>query len=185
MSNKFLLKDTRCQTPSTSCNSQSGNKINWALCVICQQERNETLTNPMLMKRKDAGSAYTSLLKINELNELPRTIHINRLDEGEGLGAALVVKKALWHQSCRLAFNKTKVQRAERRALKKSSSSGDGEIIAGPRKRTRRHTTSTWKPAQETLFFCCKPGDTDGFREAATFQLDNRVRTCAELLEDT
>ena len=157
MSKRCLRKDTGCPTPSTSSKSQPANKINWALCVICQQDRNETLTDPMLMKRKDAGGAYMSLaeslLKMNELNELPRNIQTEKLDEGKGLEADLVVNKAQWHQSCRLAYNKTKVQWDEKRALKKSSSIGDDDTIAGPNKRTRGHTSSIEKPAQEALFF--------------------------------
>ena len=38
-------------------------------------------------------SLAESLLKMNELNELPRNIQIEKLDEGEGLEAALVVNK--------------------------------------------------------------------------------------------
>ena len=38
---------------------------------------------------------------------------------------------------------------------------------------------------QDTCFFCRQPAGHDGLREAATFQLDQWVRTCATLLEDT
>ena len=38
---------------------------------------------------------------------------------------------------------------------------------------------------QGTCFFCRQPAGHDGLCEAATFQLDQRVRTCATLLEDT
>jgi hypothetical protein len=190
MSKKFHLKDPGCSAPSTSIDSQSRDRINWTLCVICQQDCNETLTDPMMSKRKDAGSAYKllaeSLLKMNKLNELPRDVQIQKLDEGEGLEAAMVQNKARWHQSCRLAYNKTKVQRAEKRAEKKSNDQSDDNTSAGPSKRTRGHTTSIEKPAWETVcFFCYKPGDTDSLHEVATFQVDSRVRECAELLEDT
>uniref|UniRef100_UPI00358FEB60 uncharacterized protein isoform X2 n=1 Tax=Myxine glutinosa TaxID=7769 RepID=UPI00358FEB60 len=186
MSKRFLLKDTGCPTPSTSSKSQPANKINWALCVICQEDRKEKLTDPTLTKRKDAGSAYTSLAEsLLRLNELPGDIQIEILDEGNGLEAALVDNKAQWHQSCRLAFNKNEVQRAEKRALKKSSSTGDDDTIAVPSKQ-RRGRSSTENPTQEALyFFCCKPAGTDGLHEAATFHLDKQVRTCAELLQDT
>ncbi len=74
-SKSFLLKYTGCPTPSTSSKSQPANKINWALCVICQQDHNETLTDPMPMKRKDVGSAYTSLAEsLLKMNELCRNI---------------------------------------------------------------------------------------------------------------
>ena len=38
---------------------------------------------------------------------------------------------------------------------------------------------------QDTCFFCRQPAGHDGLCEAATFQLDHRVHTCATLLEDT
>lgn len=82
-----------------------------------------------------------------------KEIETEKPDEGEGLEAALLVNKAWWHQSCRPAFNKTKVQWAEKRALRKSSSTGAADTIAGPSKCTRGHTSSTDKPAQEALFF--------------------------------
>ena len=200
MSKRFLLKYKGCPTPLVASGSKPASKINWALCVICQQDRNETLTDPMLTKRKDPGSAYStlaeSLLKMNELNELPDSMQLQNLDEGEGIEAAMVVNKARWHQSCRLLFNKTQVQRAECRALKKSISTQDADVIAGPNstndddagpsKRTRRHSTCTANIAQEALcFFCYNPAGADGLHEVETFQLDSRVRTCAELLQDT
>ncbi len=188
MSKMFLLKGTGCPIPLTPSTLQPANHINWALCAVCQQGRSETLTDPTLTKRKDAGGAYKSLaeslLRMNELNKLPRNIQIEKLGEGDVLEAALAVNKARWHQSCRLVFNKTKVPWAEKRALKKSSSTGDDDTIAGPSKHARGRTSSTEKPAQEALcFFCCKPAGTDGFHKATTFQLDKRVRECAELLQ--
>ena len=41
------------------------------------------------------------------------------------------------------------------------------------------------KAFKKTCFFCGQPSGTSGLHEAATFQLDNRVRSCAVLLEDT
>ena len=40
--------------------------------------------------------------------------------------------------------------------------------------------------AQEACLFCGQPaGGTDGLHQAATFQMDSRVRACAVLLEET
>ncbi|KAK2145296.1 hypothetical protein LSH36_689g00036 [Paralvinella palmiformis] len=96
-------------------------------------------------------SDETDAKVLNDVQD--RTIHIKKLDEGEGLGAALVVNKARWDQSWRLAFNKTKVQWAKKRGPKKSSSSGNDDSIAGPSKSTRGCTSNTGKPAQEALCF--------------------------------
>ena len=87
---------------------------------------------------------------MDELNELPDSMQTQTLDEDEGIEAAMVANKARWHRSCRLLFNKTQVQRAECRALKKYVSTEGADIIAGPNRtdaddagpsqRTRRHT---------------------------------------------
>ena len=37
------------------------------------------------------------------------------IDEGEGVEAALSSNNAKWHKSCRLQFNNTKLERAQKR----------------------------------------------------------------------
>ena len=92
MSKKFLLKESGCPTPSTS--KKPKKDINWVLCALCQQHRNEMLTDPTLTKRKDAGSAYKSLaeslLRMKELNELTKNIQTIKLDEGDDLKLLLL-----------------------------------------------------------------------------------------------
>lgn len=42
---------------------------------------------------------------------LPRTMNLSRIDEGEGIEATVQQRKARFHDSCRLQFNKIKLQR--------------------------------------------------------------------------
>ena len=55
-----------------------------------------------------------NLIKVNELNLLSKTLHLNRIDKGEGVETALISNNAKWHKSCRLQFNNTKFERAQK-----------------------------------------------------------------------
>lgn len=113
----------------------------------------ETLTKPDQSKRKDIGSGYSSLaenlIKFNELGELPGSFHLEILDDGHGIEAAMVEHGAQYHQTCRLQYNNTKLQKAQRtRARSRSSST---------------HNVS------ESCFFCGQPAGAKSLRKATTF----------------
>lgn len=104
---------------STSENSAQAAGTSWDLCVLCQVETSESLTSPSCSERKDVGKVYKSLaenlVKFDELGILPRTLLLDRLDEGEGIEAAMVANEAKWHQSCKLRYNNTMLERARKR----------------------------------------------------------------------
>ena len=106
ISKTFKLVGTGTEVPSTSKQSDT---TNWKLCVICQQEKGESLTCPSKSKRKDSRSGYKSLagslMKFSELGQLP--FQLERLDEGCGIEMTLVANSAHYHQSCRLKFKNT------------------------------------------------------------------------------
>ena len=68
-------------------------------------------------------SLAESLVEFSELGELP--IHLERLDEGGGIETTMVSNDAQYHQSCRLKYNNTMLQRAQKRALKTDDDSPD------------------------------------------------------------
>ena len=115
MSKNFKLFDRERPTSTSSYPSTT----NWNLCIICQDDTEETLTRPSQSKRTDIGSGYSSLaqslIRFNELKELPHTLQLCRLDEGDGIEVAMVANNAGYHQTCRLKYNRTKLQRAEKR----------------------------------------------------------------------
>ena len=122
-SKKFKLIDA----DKTSLNlSQQSTCTNWELCIISQEITAEPLTSsfnskkpPFNSKKKDTGKGYHSLaenlVKFDELGKLPRTLHLDRLNKGEGIEAAMISNKAKWHKSCRLRSNNQMIQRAEKR----------------------------------------------------------------------
>ena len=137
----------------------------------------------MQSKRADKGSGYTSLadhlIQFNDLGQLPSTLLIGRLDEGHGIEAAMVENKAQYHQTCRLKYNETMLKRAKKRAC---SEDPDQQSEC---KLRRSQPIRAPEMRQDICFFCRQPAGNEGLREAATFKLDNRVRTAATLLQDT
>ena len=129
------------------------------------------------------GSGYSSLaenlMEFYELGQLP--IQLERLDEGQGIEMTMVANNALYHHSCRLKYNNTKLKRAEKRALKRDN---EGLEVSAPYKRSRSRSIES-SILRDLCFFCGQPPGDSRLHEAATFQIDKRVRTCAELLEDT
>ena len=115
-SKKFKLIDT-CKTSLDL--SQQPTSTNWELCVICQETTAEPLTSPLNSKRKDVGKGYQSLaenlVKFIKLGELLRTSHLDGMNEGQGIEAAMISNKAKWHKPCRLRYNNQMLQRAEKR----------------------------------------------------------------------
>ena len=129
------------------------------------------------------GSGYSSLaenlMEFYELGQLPT--QLERLDEGHGIEMTMVANNALYHHFCRLKYNNTKLKRAEKRALKRDS---EGLEVSAPYKRSRSRSIES-SILRDLCFFCGQPPGDIGLHEAATFQIDKQVRTCAELLEDT
>ena len=85
--------------PATSSHSS---QTKWKLCVICQEDKAESLTSPAKSKREDMGSGFSSLAdnltKSHELGLLG-TLKLERLDEGHGIEAAMVADNAQYHHT--------------------------------------------------------------------------------------
>ena len=179
MAKKFQLVDTfERRTPTTP------TETNWKLCLVCQEETSESLVCPVLSKRRDPGSGYTTmaanLVKFDELGKLPRTVQLQRLDEGQGVEATMVAHQAKWHKTCMLKYNNTMLRRAEKRLIASSSAFGSTDNVPGKRARTHSSEATT---SDTSCFFCGKSG-TETLHEVATFQVDTRVRKCAAQVGD-
>ena len=128
MSKSFQLVGVERPVPSRSTHTT---QTKWKLCIICQEDKSESLTSPSMSTRKDSGSGYSSfaanLRRFSELRQLPGTLQLERLNEGCGIEAAMVANNALYHQACKLKYNNTKLQRAEKRTF-----DTEGEINDAP-----------------------------------------------------
>ena len=177
MANKFQLVDTFEQrTPTTP------PETNWKLCLVCQEETTESLVCPVLSKRRDPGSGYTkmaaNLVKFDELGKLPRTVQLQRLDEG--VEATMVAHQAKWHKTCMLQYNNTMLRRADKRPIASSSAFGSSDDVPGKRTRSLSSETTT---SDASCFFCGESG-TETLHGVATYQVDTRVRKFAAQVGD-
>ena len=106
MSKSFQLVGLEGPVPSTSTHTT---QTNWKLCVICQEDKSESLTSPSKFKRKYSGGGYSSfaanLIRFSELGQLPGTLQLERLNEGCGIEAAMVANNALYHHACKLKYS--------------------------------------------------------------------------------
>ena len=178
----FKILEGSLSTSSSSISTPT----NWNLCIICQAETSENLNCPALSNRKDVGSRYKSiaahLRRFGELGLLPRTLQLDRLDDGDGIEETLTKHKASWHPSCRARYNTTKLKRAEKRPIESDISKHD----SSSEKRTRAQTDISDFHRQETCFFCGKGSDdSKKLHKAATFQVDQQVRRAAAVVKDT
>ncbi|KAG0710798.1 hypothetical protein GWK47_022056 [Chionoecetes opilio] len=94
------------------------------------------------------------LRRFNELGLLPNSFLLSRLDEGSGVEAALSANNARYHKTCRLRYNKTKLDRAEKRHLKIGADEEE-EVVARKRTRYLSRPSSTETKHQELKCFFC------------------------------
>ena len=92
----------------------------------------------------------------------------------------LVANSAHYHQSCQLKFNNTKYVRAEKRSRVPKA-----DVPVLPACKHSRSQSTEVCVTKNVCFFCGEASGNSGMYEAATFQIDKRVRSCAVQLEDT
>ena len=153
---------------------------NWNQCVLCQGDTSEPLSCPADSKR-NTGSGYQtladSLLRFSQIGCLPKSLDMSRLDDGEGLQSTFQSHKAKWHDSCRLKYYKTALNRAQKRKTSREHSGGV----------SRKYTCQSIRvdhKEPETCFFCDQTAGKESLHKASTFDLDKHVRKSALKLED-
>ena len=168
-----------------SCVPKDAVKTDWAQCVICQKNTEETLQCPAESKRTDVGAGYKTLadniVRFRQLECMPLAINLERLDEGNGIEETFLSQRARWHtcKSCNVKFNSTKLRRAEKRYFPEEQS----PIIG---KKFTRSSSGNETPSNiDKCFFCdeCESWN-NPLHNASTFGMDTRVRKCATALHD-
>ena len=90
-------------------------QTDWDKCCLSQTEKKgEDLKSPSSGSIQQYGYSMlaTNIPLFKAINQLPIIFDPNRLDVGDGVEATLRKNQAKYHQSCRLLFNNTKLQRA-------------------------------------------------------------------------
>lgn len=179
-----VYKIANLQQPSTSIPTADTVEVDtdWDKCVLCQDVKGEALQCPATSRRKNAGAGYKTLAEnlaaFKNINCLPSSI-LFRLG-WQNTEEILTSHKAKWHDSCRLQYNKTKLDRATKRHASSAESADDSTSKKFIRRNSGKSTDAT-----ELCFFCDKPAElNEPLHRASTFGLDAHVRECALQLQD-
>lgn len=155
------------------------------LCIICQINQEEKLICPAKNSDKKAcGAGYRSLVEdlkdFAETDELPPCLqYLCDIDDFE---KNLLQQSAVVHKSCRVMYNKTKLQRALKRKHLEQHDDSSTDIS----KRTRSSASTQQKcTPQNICLFCDQSSSRETLQEACTFGLDAHVRSIALQLQDT
>ena len=150
---------------------------NWNKCVLCQEDTPEVLRCPASSKRDAEGVGYKTIADnikgFGKVGCLPKAINLSRLDDGVGIETTFRQHQAKCHDSCRLQFNKTKLERAEKRKSRIEDNT------AASKKFTRQSTEEA-PPSTKTCFFCGMPPVRETLRNASRKQ-----HTCSLVLRLT
>ncbi|KAG0715880.1 hypothetical protein GWK47_010917 [Chionoecetes opilio] len=167
--------------------STQGLETDWSKCVLCQEDTSEMLHCPAESTRATQGAGYKTIAELlvgfDRIGCLPTSINLSRLDDGNGIEETLQRHKAKWHDSCRLLYNRTKLQCTEKRKKPPEDAADDS---ADSSKKFTRKSAGKKSASAETCFFCDKPAPEGESltRKASTFGLDINVRKAAMKLQD-
>lgn len=162
--------------------------INWKLCVLCQQIKQESLQCPANSKRTDLGAGYKSLaenlLLFSDLGMVPFPVILDQLNDGSGVENTMLNNKASWHKSCKDKVDTTKYKRAKKRRQQEEEEDTTCHIPV----KTRSTSLASENRCEETeskCFFCNDVAGTVGLHKASTFDIDRSVRESAIKLNNT
>ncbi|CAC5421078.1 unnamed protein product [Mytilus coruscus] len=126
----------------------------------------------------------TNIPKFHEMNSLPILLDVRRFYNGSGIESTLTTNEAKYHSSCRIKFNNTKLKRAEQRY--ESTKSIKSEPCCSPKfiRRSIDHSDTKLKQDIVKCFLCDKEAPPSSLREAMTMKLNDRLKRCAETLQD-
>ena len=130
--------------------------------------------HPMKDRSDDPSHHERTLLPRSyiSLPEMPIGLDPVRLEDGDGIEETLRRNKAQYHQSCRLMFNNTKLERARKR---RAESAQPVEC------QTKLRRTSL---EGQTCFICDKEALSSELRQVMTMNLNNRLNECVQTLND-
>ena len=97
----------------------------WSKCCLCQTEKEELKSPPTRYEAKEDRDRYVMIARnvplFKDISRLPILLYPKRLDEGNGIEDTLRKNQTKYHQSCRLMFSNSKLERATKRVASSSS----------------------------------------------------------------
>ncbi|CAC5384046.1 unnamed protein product [Mytilus coruscus] len=150
-------------------------ETDWQKCCLCQEDTVVTLKSTIDGYKMLA----TNIPKFHEMNSLPIPLDVRRLNNGSGIESILTVNEPKYHPSCRIKFNNTK-QRNE------STKSTKTETGCSPKffRRSVDHSDTKSKQDIVKCFLCDKEAPLSSLREGMTIKLNDRLKRCAETVQD-
>ena len=98
MSKHHILIYIDPSQPSTSKQPKPSCQTNWTLSTLCHSDTCKVLQCPAKSTKKSVGRGYVSLasdlLQVQELENIPADLNLDRLDEVNGIGATLTAHSA-------------------------------------------------------------------------------------------
>ena len=156
----------------------------WSLCCLCQAITDDALihpfNNPVLSRVKTSYQLLETNIsdfESEQISPLPLNLNPSRLNEGTGIAETLIVHKAVWHKTCRTAFSRARLERAQKRKAEQTATDDHISQI-----KTRLSTPAPDKKVAAPCFFCDKEIDTttEDYRKASTLGIDKTVYQCAK-----
>ena len=152
-------------------------KTDWSKCCLCQEKNGKELSSPHA-RQSQQHDGYTMIATniplFHAMNAMPIKLDPARLDDGGGIEESLRRNKAQYHESCRIMFNNTKLERV--RITKRKAESAQPVVC-----QTKLSRTSI---KSQTCFICDKEATSSELRKAMTINLNKRVNECALTLND-
>lgn len=169
---------------TSSLSNKSDTPLEWSKCIFCQEDTGKKLVCPADYADRFRGAGYKTIAEtlqaFYDLGCLPDDVNLTRMNDGDGLEQTFVSRRAKFHTTCSLKFNKNELQRATKR-----KTSADEEISPGAKKKYTRQNLFRKDEAADICFFCDEPAtDSKPLHKASTLDLDTRVRQCAVNVQD-
>ena len=126
---------------TSSLSNKSDTPLEWSKCIFCQEDTGKKLVCPADYADRFRGAGYKTIAEtlqaFYDLGCLPDDVNLTRMNDGDGLEQTFVSRRAKFHTTCSLKFNKNELQRATKR-----KTSADEEISPGAKKNILVKTSS-------------------------------------------
>ena len=164
--------------------------ISWNLCILCQEETNESVKEPAKSKNKEEviHAIYNDTVRILKefatLPQLPNTLHpvLSTYSLNDNFSDMLIENKAMWHGSCKAKVTQTKLEKYKLSIKRKLEAPKRSPVEA---KKTR---SSTARFDQNSCFIpgcTSETSDENPLHDVMSKELDARFREYAEILNHT
>jgi hypothetical protein len=103
-------------------------ETDWLKWFLCQVDKDEVLKypqNPTESLKSGHKTLSNNIPVFFQINEMPMPIDVRRIDDGDGIDNTLINHHAKYDEACRLMFNNTKLQRAQKRRCPSIKRSAD------------------------------------------------------------